>query len=98
MDLEVQRLAHWRLQLLKRLKLLGADEACEAGSVAVFDPTRRPARSHRFERFDLLHPQREFCCGCARHVCRDDAFLLRLEFTAYVADQTAVHRPVAARG
>ena len=47
---------------------------------------------------ELQHLQREFCCGCAHHACRDDAFLLRLEFLEYVADQTVVRRPVAARG
>jgi hypothetical protein len=47
---------------------------------------------------DLLHLQHEFCSDCVRHVFRDDAFLLRLGFQEYVADQTVVHRPVAARG
>jgi hypothetical protein len=47
---------------------------------------------------DLLHLQHEFCSDCVRHVFRDDAFLLRLGFQEYVADQTVVHHPVAARG
>ena len=47
---------------------------------------------------ELQHLQREFCCDCGRHAFRVGAFSLHLAFQEYVADQTVVRRPVAARG
>ena len=63
--------------------------------------TEVPDRAHRFElagRFDRLLLQLASCCDCVHRAYRDGAFSLLLEFLEYVADQTVVRCPVAARG
>ena len=47
---------------------------------------------------EQLHPQHVSCCDCVHRAYRDDASSLRPEFLEYVADQTVVRCPVAARG
>jgi hypothetical protein len=93
-DLEAPCLERLELQHLGQPELRAVDEADEVGLGAGFDQALRFVRS---DRFDLLHLQHEFCSDCVRHVFRDDAFLLRLGFQEYVADQTVVHRPVVHR-
>jgi hypothetical protein len=89
------RAADLEVQLLVQLALHAVVEAPEAGLDAASDRTLRLVRS---DRFGLLFLQREFCCDYARHAFRVGAFSLHLAFQEYVADQTVVRRPVAARG
>ena len=67
----------------------------EAGLVEVSDQVRHFVH---FGRSDQLHPQHVSYCDYVHRAYRDDASSLRPEFLAYVADQTVVRCPVAARG
>ena len=71
------------------------DEVPEAG---LAEGTDQVLRFVRFGRSDQLHPQHVSCCDCVHRAYRDDASSLRPEFLEYVADQTVVRCPVAARG